>query len=151
MLEKYAPDQLLVEIADSDLASGKIGSYPPEMRSAYEWAKKKGIGVRGFDSKIDVLAEGLGEADNQRAIEEQKKVMGALTWKDFNKQENLKKLLDVGAWLVDSVKNKERNREMMDNIRNVMDAEGTVVVLAGCVHLRDIKASFPKAQFPLGH
>ncbi|OGD32486.1 hypothetical protein A3C91_02545 [Candidatus Azambacteria bacterium RIFCSPHIGHO2_02_FULL_52_12] len=150
LLEKYSPTQLLVEIGDNKLGTEKMASsYPPEMLFAYQWAKNKGINVRGFDSGIDTLKEGLTEKDNQRAIEESKAAMKGMTWKDLNKEANQKVFEPIDAWLIDPEKEKARTEEMLANLERVIARGGTVVVVTGCGHLNDIRERFPTALFPL--
>src|SRR3989344_2327344 len=144
VLERYEPDRLLVEITDADLKSDTTDAYPPEMIAAYRWAKQKGLAVRGFDSGIDTLRQGLTQKDNQRAIEEQRKALGKLTWKDLNKKENFKKL-DIVEWLVDPLKVKERTGKMLANLRAMRSHEGIVVVVTGCGNLEATANEFPEA------
>ncbi len=62
MLTAYAPNQLLIEITANDLQKRKIGSYPIEMRQAYQWALRNKTKVAGFDSPIDCLKRGVKTA-----------------------------------------------------------------------------------------
>lgn len=149
ILEKSNPDQLLVEIAKEDIKKGKLGFYPPEMVISYTWAKKNRIKVNGFDSKIDVLMKGISEEDNQRVIEEQKKLMGNFTWKDMNKTENFKKLnTDSAKKLVDPEKEEKREFEMLKDIKNSMLGTGTILIVTGCGHLNFFEKHIKNAIFP---
>jgi len=149
VLEEYNPDQLLVEIAQEDLDSNQLSSYPSEMIFASNWAKEKGIRLNGFDSKINVLKEGMTEADNQRVIEEQKALMGKLSWKDMNKASNYEKIETESAKaLVDWEKEAERESEMARNAANSMIETGTVVILTGCGNLGLFRKQFKNAIFP---
>lgn len=147
-LKDHHPDQILVEIAQDDIDNNKIETYPPEMIFAYQWALKNNIKVNGFDSKINTLKKGMGEEDNQKAIEKQTEIMQGFTWKDMNKPENNKKLdIKEAKILVDHNKENKRNREMLQNINNLMLNEGVIVILTGCGHLdffeKNLQALFP--------
>lgn len=150
ILVKYHPEQLLVEIAQTDIKNGKFDAYPPEMIFAYHWAKKKKIKVSGFDSKIDSLRKGMTEEDNMGVIEEQKKLMENLTWKDMNRAKHLKKLDTASAQnLVDLDKEEKREFEMLINIKKAMIDQGTTIIVTGCGHLDFFKKHMKSAIFPL--
>jgi hypothetical protein len=149
VLERYNPDQLLVEIAQVDIENGKLDSYPPEMVFAYNWAKKNKAKVNGFDSKIDVFRKGITEENNQKVIKEQKKLMKNLTWRDMNKSENLKKLDTASAIeLIDPEKEEKREFEMLRNIQNLMLGMGTILIVTGCGHLDFFEKHIKNAIFP---
>lgn len=150
VLEKYKSDQLLVEIAQADIDAGKIDDYPPEMIFAYNWAKNNGIDVFGFDSKINVFAEGKTQADNQALIDEQERVMGALTWKDMNNEENLKILSVPGeSELIDEEKEQARERELLENIKIRLAIDKTTLIVTGCGHLKFFEENLIGAIVPL--
>ena len=67
ILEKYKPNQLLVEITQENINKNNFKSYPEEMVFAYGWAIKNKIKVNGFDSTINVFMEGKTEEANQIA------------------------------------------------------------------------------------
>ena len=149
-LEKIKPDQLLVEICDSDLQDNKIENYPSEMVFAYQWAKQNQVPVVGYDSKIEVFRDGVGDEDNQIVIEEQKKRLGHITWQEANKPENRALFKSEGyEKLVDPEKDKLREQEMLANIKEVMNNSGRIVILTGCGHLDFFETNFPEAEFPL--
>ncbi len=151
VLEKYSPDQLLVEIVEEDVKKEKFDSYPPEMIFVYKWAKKNKIKVNGFDSKIDVFSKGMAEEDNEKVIQEQKILMNNLNlkWKDMNKAENLKKLdTDSAKKLVDPEKEAKRESEMLKNIKKSMIRGGTIVIITGCGHLEFLERHIKDAIFP---
>ena len=50
IIESYTPQQILVEISQTDLGAGNTASYPPEMIAVYRWAQLRGIDVQGFDA-----------------------------------------------------------------------------------------------------
>jgi len=149
-LEKIKPDQLLVEICDSDLQDNKLDDYPPEMVFAYQWAKENQVSVVGYDSKIKVFREGISDEDNQAVIEEQKKQLSHLTWQGANKPENCQLFMKESyEKLVDPAKDKLREQEMLDNIKKAIADQGRVVILTGCGHLDFFKANLSEAKFPL--
>ncbi len=149
-LEKIKPDQLLVEICDQDLVKDKLDKYPPEMVFAYQWAKQNQVPVVGYDSKISVFKQGVSDEENQALIKEQKKQLGHLSWKDANKPENRELFFSEGSRkIVDPEKDKLREQEMVDNIKQVMVDEGKIIVLTGCGHLGFFEINFPEAESPL--
>ncbi len=149
VLEKYNPNQLLIEIAEEDIKNREFYSYPLEMVFAYDWANKNKVKVNGFDLKIDVLRKGMKEEDNQKVIEEQKKLMNNFSWKDMNKAENLKKLdTDSAKNLVDSKKEEKREFEMLKNIKNSMIDNGKILIITGCGHLDFFEKHIINAVFP---
>lgn len=149
VLERYEPDQLLVEIAQKDIDRGKIVSYPPEMRFVCKWGKRMRIKVSGFDSKINVMKKGVTERDNQRLIKEEGWLMRGLTWKDLNKSSNLKKI-DTPLYhrIVDHKKERKREVQMAKNIINSMVSRGAVVIVTGAGHLDFFQKRIPNAIFP---
>lgn len=148
VLEKYKPNQLLVEIDQEDIDAGNISLYPPEMIFAYSWAISKSIKVYGFDCKMNIFSEEKNQTDNQVVIMDQKRVMGKLTWKDMNKKDNLKILnVPLEDGLIDQNKEKEREIKMLENIRS-LNLNGTVVVLTGCKHLKLFEENLNEAIFP---
>ncbi len=149
VLEKHKPDQLLLEISQEDIEFENVDSYPPEMVFAYKWAIHNAIKVYGFDCKMNVFSEGVNQADNQTVIADQKKVMGKLTWKDMNKEDNLR-ILDVPSEnkLIDQDKEKKREIKMLENIKK-LDLYGTVIILTGCKHLKLFEENLNGAIFPL--
>ncbi|MBU0530931.1 hypothetical protein KJ910_00325 [Patescibacteria group bacterium] len=139
-LKRIKPDQLLVEIADEDLQSGQIESYPSEMIAAYQWAQEQGLPVAGFDAKINVFRSGMTEADNDRVIELQKVQLGDLTWKDLNEPENFNRLnIPEYEKLVDPDQERRRWQAMVENIKNVIADEGTILILTGCGNLKFLR------------
>ena len=148
-LEKLKPDQLLVEICAQDIRDNKIDQYPPEMIFAYHWAKKNQIPVDGYDSKINVFREGVGEKENQAVIKKQKEQFSHLSWKDANKPENRRLFINEDYHrLVDPEKEKKREQEMLSNINERQIDQGTVVILTGCGHLDFFKKKLPGAKLP---
>lgn len=149
VLERYKPDKILVEIAQIDIKNKKIKTYPTEMQFTYNWAKKVKIKVNGFDSKINVFAKGKTEKDNQKAIREQEKILRKFTWKDMNKEKNLK-LIDTpsAVALVDKKKAKKRETEMLNNIKKEILPEGKTVIVTGAGHLSFFEKRIKNAIFP---
>jgi len=140
---------LLIEMVQKDVEMEILNNYPPEMISAYHWAKKQNISVYGFDSAIHTLRDGMTEQDNQDAIDKQKEIMKKFTWKDINKEKNLA-LLNGNLWekLVDPNKHRRREEEMIKNIKHILDSTKTTIILTGCAHLKTFEQTFPQAIFP---
>ncbi len=150
VLGHYKPEVLLIEIQQIDIASNTLSKYPDEMVFALSWAHEKGISVYGFDSPIDVFAKGRGEKENQAVIEEQKEILKSFSWKDANKQEVCDKLYTSSAkTLVNPAKDKEREEEMLKNVKNRITDQATIVVVTGSGHLQFFEKHFPDALFPL--
>lgn len=148
ILDKFSPDQLLIEIAQADIDANKIDSYPPEMKFALEWAKKHNVDYAGFDTGVSVLAEGKTQADNEAVIDEEEKVIREHDWKDFNKKEYLDRLHAVSdRTLIDWQKWDEREQQMTENIRKTARGDRTVV-LTGAGHIDYFTEAFTEAEFP---
>ena len=152
VLEKYGPDQLLIEIVEKDIIERKLDSYPPEMVFAYTWAKKKKVKVSGFDSKTRILKAGMTEEDNQKVVDDQKMLMKNYSWRDMNQMEYLRKLNTHSARnLIDPKKEEKRELEMVRNINTLMIKEGKILVITGCGHLIFFEKHIPSALFPFRH
>jgi pheromone shutdown protein TraB len=147
--KKYNPNQILVEIAESDIKNKNISKYPPEMIFTYKWAKRNNIKVCGFDTKINIFKKGIKEADNLELIKKQKKLIKNYSWKAFNKKES-DKLLDVDDLnkIIDLEKEKVRNSKMLSNIKKFMIIKGVVMIITGSGHLNFFEKHFKKAIFP---
>jgi hypothetical protein len=148
LLNKYKPDQLLIEMRDEDLKKGHIKLYPREMQFAYRWGKQQNIIMNGFDSLIDTLSKGMREANNLKVIEKQKKIMKQYNWKDMNKPKNNKLLEKAAKGLCDPKKEIMKNQEMIRNIEKIKK-KGTIIILTGCAHLDFFEKHLPRAKFPL--
>lgn len=147
VLREYMPDQILVEIQERDIINNNIDNYPPEMIFALRWARINSVKVSGFDSDINVFNEGITNADNLALIEQQKKLI-KMPWKEFNKAEN-EKILDIeGSSLVNQEKEKEREIDMLNNIKGAMLDSGTILIITGCAHLKFLEKKIEKAIFP---
>ena len=148
-LEYYKPEQLLVEISQSDIENNNLKTCPDEMRFALLWAIKNSIPVFGFDVSFSVLVKGKTEKDNLLVIKEQKKVMERYSWKEANTSRVSKDLnIPQLRVLVDQKKESEREQKMLENIRNVMFSNKRIVVLTGVGHLHFFEQYFPDALFP---
>lgn len=152
VLDKFNPDQVLVEIIQKDINNKKFDSYPPEMIFVFKWANNKGILVKGFDYEINVLKKKMTEEDNKKVIEEQKELMRKtekFNWKDMNKEENLKLLrIESAEKLVDPKKERKREIKMLKNINKVMISKGVVVIITGVGHLGFFQRNIKDALFP---
>lgn len=150
-LEQYDIDQLLVEITAEDLAKGRLEKYPDEMIYAYRWAIKNNVRVDGFDSSINVLAEGMTDADNKKVIEEQQKILESkgYGWKDLNKKE-ITEIFNTKSVkkLIDRTKETQREKKMLQNIKSKLIPEGTIVILTGAGHLNFFEKHLKQAIFP---
>lgn len=149
VIEKFKPNQLLIEMASDDVAKNNLGDYPLEMVFAFKWAKNNNVPVVGFDSKINVFRNGVGPQDNQAIIEKQKQLIKNLSWKDFNKTEN-EKLLAVDGLndLVDPTKERARENEMLKNIQAGIIKSGTALIVTGVAHLNFFERNIKDAIFP---
>lgn len=148
VLDEYDFDLILIEVQQSDLDSNNLDRYPPEMLDAFSYAKSKGIKVKGFDCGFNVILKGKSDDDNLAVIEEQKKLLAGLNWKDFNKEINLK-LIDIKSEndLIDQEKWDERENLMMENIEKEL-IDGTVIIITGAGHLKYFEKYFKDAEFP---
>jgi len=149
VLNKVKPHQLLVEIEEKDVRIGNIRKYPIEMRCAYRWAMTRKINVKGFDSPIKVLKNGITSQYLRNVINKAKELMKHYTWKEMNNKKNNIRLDALISPLIDPVKNLEREREMLWNIRRAMIQNGKVLIITGAGHLKFFEKNLKKAVFPL--
>jgi len=155
LLERYSPNQVLVEVTEEDLDMNKLESYPEEMQFAVGWARDNRIKVNGFDSSIEVTKGGFTDEDNKKLMKNQIELLSEKNrdWKDLNKPENLE-MLDNDARtslepFVDFEKELEREHEMLFNINKKAIKEGVIVVITGAGHLNFFEKNFSDAEFPL--
>ena len=148
ILEDIHPDQLLVEITKEDLQDERFGKYPKEMVYAHKWAKKNNIQVNGFDSPIDVMKHNITKEDEKHAVSEIYKLLKDHTWKDMNKKEYQDIESRLIEELVDPLKHKKRQQEMLQNIKRSMLSQGKILILTGAGHLEFFEEHLPEATFP---
>jgi len=146
-LEDVKPDQVLVEMAEEDLRKNRIDSYPPEMVYTFKWSRKRNIIVNGFDCSLNTLRKGMTDADNLKAIKDSKRLLKNLSWKDMNKEKNSKILAPINKRLIDPLKERKRNFQMIKNIRKLMIPKGKVVIVTGCSHLNYFEKHIKEANF----
>ena len=160
LLEKYNPDQVMVEITASDLKKKKFKNYGKEFKDAYEWCKKKKVKIDGFDywQKGWLQLEDMPESEKKEYKKIEKllvKIFKRYGWKKFNKKK-YKKLLDK---YIDKAKKsisyiKEiyetlpiRQKKMLANVKKRVLKKGTILILTGVGHLgffeKHLKAEFP--------
>ena len=144
-LEKISPDQLLIEIEDKDLRMEIFDKYSNEMVFAYKWAKSNKIDVRGFDFSFDVSKEG---ANNEEAIKESKRAIKNISWKELNREKNIKILDKIYFKYVDLDKDRIREERMLNNINKLILKNGIIVILTGIGHLRFFEENLKEAIFP---
>lgn len=150
LLDRFKPDQLLVELSNDDIINDKIGLYSDEMLFAYDWAKDNDVLVNGFDANISVLSAAKNEEDNNEVIEEQKKIIEKYSWKDFNKTSYLKLLnTEKEARLIDRKKWDLREEKMLENILENIIPEGMVLIVTGSGHIPFFEKNIKDAIFPL--
>ena len=151
VLEKYKPNQVLVEIAQGNVNNNNIKNYPPEMIFALRWAKKNKIKVNGFDVAENTLKKGVTKKEIKNLIKEQGKQIkkSNFTWKDLNNKEKIK-ILDARIYLnaVDLEKEKERELKMLNKIKRMMIKLGTIVIVTGAGHLNFFEKHLKGAEFP---
>ncbi|MBI4019810.1 MAG: hypothetical protein HY367_00640 [Candidatus Aenigmarchaeota archaeon] len=148
ILERMNPDQVLVEIAWSDLKAGKLAKYPKEMAVAYMWAVRKHKKAGGFDSKINIIKKSVTQ---RKAKEIEKKMfrrVRKLGWKELNKARHEHILDDLYDLLVDTRKHTMREREMLKNIRRLAGKEGRILIVTGAGHLPFFEKNLKGAVFP---
>lgn len=150
LLAKYQPDQLLVEITEDDIIKSDFYGYPPEMVSAYSWAREQGVLVNGFDADIEVMKKDKTEADNIQVVDEAKELMTKFSWQDMNRPEVMAKTKTKAYLdLIDWRKFHRREAMMLKNIKSKLLARGRIVILTGAAHLDYLAENLPEAKLPL--
>jgi len=150
ILYSLNPNQLFVEVQQSEINSDNLSGYPEEMVFALKWARKNRILVRGFDVDIDVLKDPKNKNNNLLVLKKQKKIVKKHSWKDFNK-DKYNELLNFAEAnnLIDWQKWKLREKAMSSNIKRDMIKSGIIVIFTGTGHLSFFEKKFDKAEFPL--
>lgn len=110
--------------------------------------KKNKIKIAGFDSNINIFAEGKTEKDNQKLMEEQDRIIKKHNWKKFNKKWFMESL-DEDDNFTDKNKFRLRQEKMFGNIKKNLIPDGTNIILTGAGHLAFFEEKFPGAVFPL--
>jgi len=149
ILKSHAPSLILVELKQKDLYSKHIRQYPAEMIYTVNFAKENNIPVQGFDSDIDISAKNSTAEDEKRVIQEQSKIINQSKWKEFNKEKQNKKLMNLSQKIIDQKKWNKREQEMKKNILKALPKEGKVLLITGTGHIPFFKKQFPEAKFPL--
>ena len=151
---KINPDMIGVEICQKDINNNSIESYPPETQHMLKYAQNNNITYFGFDSHTNTFNENIDVKEIEKElIEEQLKIVEKYSWKEFNNTE-IAKLLNTSKEeeLIDSQKFKQRQEEMIQNIKNIisnLEENTKVVIITGCGHLASLGGEFPNAKFPL--
>jgi len=160
LLEKYNPDQIMVEVTASDLKNKNFKNYGKEFKDAYKWCKKNKRKVTGFDywKKGWPQSEDMSKSEEKEYKKIEKilvKIFKKYGWKKFNKKK-YEKLLDK---YVDKAKEsvpyiKEiyeilpiRQKKMLLNVKKRALKKGTILILTGVGHL-DFFQKHLKAEFP---
>ena len=160
ILERYSPDQVLVEITASDLKKKNFKNYSKEFKDAYRWCKKNKVKVNGFDywQKGWLQSKDMSKSEKIEYIKIEKKLVKIVKrygWKKFNKKK-YEKLLDkyIGKAKKSIPYIKEayeilpiRQKKMLANVKKRMLKKGTIIILTGAGHLdffeKNLKAEFP--------
>lgn len=150
VLERFIPDQLLVEITKSDLRKKNFSKYPPEMVHAYRWARKHKRKVDGMDSSINEVRPYVSKKQLKRADSEALKLLKRhrWDWKDANKRKVQDFLDHFYKGMFDQRLVKKRNKEMVANIRKSTIKHGTIIILTGAGHLKYFEKYLRNALFP---
>ncbi len=160
ILEKYSPDQVLIEVTSSDLKKKNLKGYGKEFRDAYEWCKKNKAKVTGFDyeQKGWPQSKDMSKPEKKEYKKIEKilfKIVKRYGWKKFNKKK-YEKLLDCyinkAKETIYYVKKAyevlpQRQKRMLANVKKRMLKKGTIIILTGAGHLdffeKNLKAEFP--------
>lgn len=139
------PDMVLVEIAQEDVDSNEVESYPSEMQAIHAWAVKNDLPVYGFDYLVEVMRSDVDEEAAQTDLDTLKQHFRRIGWKQANKESSPP--VDFFAKYCDMSLFSKRQEEMARNIKQV--ATGRAVVVTGTAHLDFFADVFPGACFPL--
>ncbi len=157
ILEKYSPDQVMIEVTASDLKNKKFKNYGKEFKDAYEWCKKNRKKVTGFDywqkDWKDLRHLNKNEKKELNVIlKDASKFVKKYGWKSLNKKRHIrhfdvidKKLKKI---LLDQYKYlKPRQKKMLANVKKRILKKGIIIILTGVGHL-DFFQKHLKAEFP---
>ena len=161
VLEKFNPDQVMIEVLEEHLKNKKFKEYGKEFFHAYKWCKKNKKRVIGFDywKKGWPTSKDMSKSEKKEYKKIEKiliKIVKRYGWKKFNKKK-YENLLDI---YVDKAKKsvpyiKEiyevlpiRQKQMLKNIRKSMIKKGKLLILTGAGHLDFFQKKLKGAIFP---
>lgn len=152
VLEELRLTQLFVELPPEDSEKREVAEkHSDEMAFAYRWAKENNVLVVSYDIGGGNLEKEGAEEDKEyiqlskEELEEAKKI----SWRERNKKNAYK----GSAWekikekFIDQKKWDAREKQMLENIRQNLADEGTVVILTGAGHLDFFEENLSEAEF----
>jgi len=157
ILEKYNPEQVMIEVTASDLKNKKFKNYGKEFKDAYEWCKKNRKKVIGFDYWQKNWKDSRHLNKNEKKeldviIKDASKFVKRHGWKNFNKKKYRRLFNIVDKRLYKILPDqydylKIRQKKMLANIKKRMIRQGVFIILTGTGHL-DFFQKHLKAEFP---
>lgn len=155
-IEKYKPDQLLIELTEKEVKEGQENSIRDEMFYVHEFASSSAIPYVLFDTDEDTLKDGITgtEPDFLLMEEKVKQVLVGSDWKELNEahpwlQKDIKEIEDrIVTTYFDTNRMKMREIKIAQNIRENL-IEGTNVVITGCGHITHLLQDLPGSVAPL--
>lgn len=90
----------------------------------------------------------MNDVDNLKAIKDSKLLLNNLSWKEMNREQNLKILETINKRLVDPIKEQKRNFQMIKNIKKKMIQNGKILIVTGCGNLKYFEKHIKEAIYP---
>jgi len=151
LLKTLNPDQILVEIVQKDLKSGKTGKYPKEMVFAAKWGNKNKKVVMGFDAPIEIARKDNTKQRYIDVLNKVRKLVKGLSWEDINRKSYPHKteVSRLIMELIDKKKHDAREKQMLKNVRKMTLKDGKILILTGAMHLDFFEKHIKGAIFPL--
>jgi len=159
-LEDAAPDQLLLEIPDAAVRSGDMAGQKPEMLMAYQWAKQRGIPIRGHEpAGPPILRDGLDAERLRQLVLEMEALIANLPVREtidvFCGRSSLESATEqrldaVVRELVDPQKALARTQAMIKEVHRVASADGAIVIVCGGAHAPHLVTSLPECRIVHG-
>jgi len=160
VLEDIDPDQVLIELPEgfSKASVREREVVPDEMLFAYDWTRENGVSRACFDVDSGIIEDYFSEDysedsdEYQEFLDFQDKIIENHNWKDFNKDENLD-LLDhpLEDTLFDKAVLKQREKDMLINIKEKIISEGDVAIVTGASHLQFFQKHLENAQLTIAN
>lgn len=148
LLKVMNPDQVFVEVTDSDMNSENYMNN--EMLFIAEWAKQNKKGVVGYCFVLDCSL--LLEENRRRSLtEEFLHLIAGNNWKEFNKidSEVYLKFYNLCSMMVDMEKVEKKQRKMLEIVEKRMINYGKVLVVTEALNLKFFEQNLKNAVIPL--
>lgn len=150
------PDQLILEMPDDAAISGDVASQKPEMLFAYNWARERGVPVRGHEpSGLSVLRDGLSPEQIDGLVQEMdalllellpRRIIDLFCARVSPEAPAERRLVALIDELIDREKGLVRTQAMIAAVRDLAAPDGVVLIVCGANHVSHMAAMLPGCE-----